>query len=185
MSFAPRSSSGRRSTSRNSSATGKAFASPTRHLLFQSTADTAAGTRRSRTPTASSRSARHRHTTWRPPPARCARYVRFARGDAEGAFEDLGARACSRPRNGISGETHPGPSRSRPCARVARATRRSTRATSSRGWHVARANPALAGMLGSDRERIRKLGVTSDVDEIISQAPDGPWKDVALAELRW
>ena len=45
----------------------------------------------------------------------------------------LGARACSRPRNGISGETHPGPSRSRPGARVARATRRSTRATSSRG----------------------------------------------------
>ena len=38
--------------------------------LFFHLMPTAAGTRRSRTPTASSRSARHHRTTWRPPPAR-------------------------------------------------------------------------------------------------------------------
>ena len=71
------------------------------------------------------------HGDRRPRDARpCALRARRRRRRLRG----LGARACSRPRNGISGETHPGPSRSRPCARVARATRRSTRATSSRGW---------------------------------------------------
>ena len=49
---------------------------------------------------------------------------------------------------------------------------------------VARANPALAAMLGRIASESDRLGVTSEVDEIISQAPEGPWKDVALAELR-
>ena len=49
---------------------------------------------------------------------------------------------------------------------------------------MARANPALAAMLGRIASESDRLGVTSDVDEIISQAPEGPWKDAALAELR-
>ncbi len=52
------------------------------------------------------------------------------------------------------------------------------------GMDVARANPALAAMLGRIASESDRLGVTSDVDEIISQAPEGPWKDAALAELR-
>ena len=39
-------------------------------------------------------------------------------------------------------------------------------------------------MLGRIASESDRLGVTSDVDEIVSQAPDGPWKDAALAELR-
>ena len=46
----------------------------------------AAGTRRSRTPTASSRSARHRHTYMETAARETRAHVRFARGDAEGAL---------------------------------------------------------------------------------------------------
>ena len=39
-------------------------------------------------------------------------------------------------------------------------------------------------MLGRIASETDKLGVTADVDEIVSQAPDGPWKEAALAEVR-
>ena len=75
----------------------------------------------SRTPIASSQSARPRRTTWRRPRASYAAHVRFARGDVEARSRRLGAGHCARPRDGDSGETSAGASRARPRARVARA----------------------------------------------------------------
>ena len=108
--------------------------------------------------------------------------VRFARGDAEGAFEDWEhglalARAMGSPERLIPALLDLG----RALALLGRLDE--ARAHVLEGMSVARANPALGSMLGRIASESDKLGVTSEVDEIISQAPEGPWKDVALAEL--
>ena len=110
-------------------------------------------------------------------------YVRFARGDAEGALEDWEhglalARAMGSPERLIPALLDLG----RGFALLGRLDE--ARAYVLEGMNVARANPALGSMLGRIASESDRLGVTADVDEIVSQAPAGPWKDVALAELR-
>jgi tetratricopeptide (TPR) repeat protein len=109
-------------------------------------------------------------------------HVRFARGDAEGAFEDWEhglalARAMGSPERLIPALLDLGHA----FALLGRLDE--ARAYILEGMNVARANPALAALLGRIAGESDRLGVTLEVDEIISQAPEGPWKDVGLAEL--
>ena len=104
-------------------------------------------------------------------------YVRFARGDIEGAFEDWEhglalARAMGSPERLIPALVDLG----RGFALLGRLDE--ARAYVLEGMTVARANPALGSMLGRIASESDRLGVTADVDEIVSQAPAGPWKDV-------
>jgi tetratricopeptide (TPR) repeat protein len=109
-------------------------------------------------------------------------HVRFARGDAEGAFEDWEqglalARAMGSPERLIPALLDLGHA----LALLGRLDE--ARAYVLEGMNVARANPALGDMLRMIAGETDKLGVTPDVDDILSHAPDGPWKDVGLAEL--
>ncbi len=110
-------------------------------------------------------------------------HVRFARGDAEGAFEDWEhglalARAMGSPERLIPALLDLGHA----FALLGRLDE--ARAYILEGMNVARANPALAALLGRIAGESDRLGVTAEVDEISSHAPEGPWKDAALAELR-
>jgi tetratricopeptide (TPR) repeat protein len=52
------------------------------------------------------------------------------------------------------------------------------------GMGIAEANPSIAGPLAIVADQATALGVAEEIVEIIELAPDGPWKDAALADAR-
>jgi hypothetical protein len=56
------------------------------------------------------------------------------------------------------------------------------RAIVSEGLEIARAFPSVAQLLGIIAGEAAKLGVASDVVELVRLAPESPWREAAVAE---
>ena len=108
--------------------------------------------------------------------------VRLARGDVEGALEDL-HRALALARE-MGDPTRLLPALLDLARNLVLLDRpEEARVFVTEGLAVARANPAAAGsFLWLIASGAAKLGCAPDVVEILTQAPDGPWKEAALAE---
>ena len=107
--------------------------------------------------------------------------VRFARGDVEEALRDWEhALALSRemgdPTRVLAALLSP----ARGLALLGRLDE--ARALVTEGVEIARANPTVGAFLGTIASVAGELGCAAEVVDVITLAPDGPWKDVALAE---
>jgi tetratricopeptide (TPR) repeat protein len=109
--------------------------------------------------------------------------VRFGRGDIEGALDDW--------ERGLALAREMGdPTRLMPAllalgkalALIGRVDE--GRALVIEGIDVARANPTIGQLAGIVAREAAMLGVAPDVGEILASAPDGPWKEAALAAVR-
>jgi hypothetical protein len=58
------------------------------------------------------------------------------------------------------------------------------RALVSEGIELCRAAPSLATLLGIVATEAEWLGVASEIEEVVTLAPEGPWKEAILAEVR-
>ena len=107
--------------------------------------------------------------------------IRLARGDIEGALDDSDhALALARE---LKNPTRVLPAllgRARGLALIGRDDE--ARALVFEGIAIARETPTIAQIFGIFAGKARRLGVTSEVVEILRLASDGPWKDAALAE---
>jgi class 3 adenylate cyclase/tetratricopeptide (TPR) repeat protein len=109
--------------------------------------------------------------------------IRLARGDVEGALDDWdSALALARE---LKDPTRVLPAllgRARGLAFIGRDEQ--ARALVFEGIEIARETPTIAQLFGIVATEAPKLGVAEEVADIIAAAPDGPWKDAALAEAR-
>jgi tetratricopeptide (TPR) repeat protein len=109
--------------------------------------------------------------------------VRFARGNIDGAFQDTerslalarGMGDPTRVMQALLDLAHE-------LALLGRTEEARTLVSEALG--IARENPSIGHFLGRIASQAAKLGVPEEVVEIISAAPDGPWKDSALAVAR-
>jgi class 3 adenylate cyclase/tetratricopeptide (TPR) repeat protein len=109
--------------------------------------------------------------------------ARFARGDVEAALADWQrgitlAREMESPERLLPG-----------LLQLARGLMLLGRQDEARvlvaeGMGIAEANPSIAGPLAIVADQATALGVAGEIVEIIELAPDGPWKDAALADAR-
>jgi class 3 adenylate cyclase/tetratricopeptide (TPR) repeat protein len=107
--------------------------------------------------------------------------IRLARGDVEGALDDWD-RALALARE-LKDPTRVLPAllgRARGLAFIGHDDE--ARALVSEGIKIARETPTIAQLFGILAGEARRLGTTADVVATLRLAPDGPWKDAALAE---
>jgi predicted ATPase/class 3 adenylate cyclase len=110
-------------------------------------------------------------------------HVRFARGNIDGAFEDLERSLALAREMGDPTRVLPGLlNLAHPLALLGRTEE--ARTLVSEALEIARENPSIGHLLGGIASQAAKLGVAPEVTEIIGEAPDGPWKDTALAVAR-
>ncbi len=107
--------------------------------------------------------------------------VRLARGDVEGALEDWRralalARELKDPTRVVPGLL----GLARGLAWIGRVDE--ARALVSDALEIARDRPTIATLLGLIAGEARMLGLDREIVELIALAPDGPWKEAALAE---
>ncbi len=109
--------------------------------------------------------------------------IRLARGDIDGALEDWDrglalAREQGDPSSLVPSLLNLG----RGLALLGRDDE--ARALVSEGMELARTTPTIGQLLGIIATEAERLGVASEIEEIVTLAPDGPWKDASLAEVR-
>ena len=109
--------------------------------------------------------------------------IRFARGDAEGACEDFErglalARALQNPTRVVPALLRYG----RGLTLLGRTDE--ARPLVVEGIELARETPSVGGLVGNIATDAWKLGLTEEVLEVLELAPDDPWKEGALAEVR-
>jgi tetratricopeptide (TPR) repeat protein len=109
--------------------------------------------------------------------------VRLARGNVEGALDDLRralalARELKDPTRVLPGLL----GLARGLALVGRVGE--ARALVSEALEIARDRPTIASVLGLIAGEARMLGVDGDLVEVLASAPDSPWREAALAEAR-
>ncbi|HEX2428780.1 MAG TPA: hypothetical protein VHI53_12685 [Gaiellaceae bacterium] len=110
-------------------------------------------------------------------------WIRFARGDTDGALDDLEhalalAREMQDPPRLLPALLN----RARVLSLLGRADE--ARMLVSEGMEIARTTPTIGQLFGIVASEAETLGLTSEVEKLITMAPEGPWKDASLAEIR-
>jgi tetratricopeptide (TPR) repeat protein len=109
-------------------------------------------------------------------------YVRFGRGDVEGALDDWQRGLALAREMGDPSRLMPALfSLGRALSLIGRLDE--ARALVVEGIDVARANPTIGQLAGIGARESALLGLAREVAEVIERAPDGPWKEAGLASI--